>query len=64
MKKNCAYTASFCKLGSLKNYVDDGNGSVKKRNRFNEPNNSARASRFFVHFFAVTVQLSREMTKF
>ena len=27
-------------------------------------NNFARASRFFVHFFAVPAQLRREMTKF
>ena len=34
-------------------------------NRFNEQkNNSARASRFFVHFFAVPAQLRRKMTKF
>ena len=32
---------------------------------FNERNNnSTRASRFFVHFFAVSAQLRREMTKF
>ena len=32
------------------------NGNVKKRNRFDEQNNdSALASRFFVHFFAVPV---------
>ena len=37
----------------------------QKKNRFNEQNNnSARASRFFVHFFAFTAQLRREMTKF
>ena len=36
-----------------------------KNNRFNEQNNnSARASRFFVHFFAFTAQPRREMTKF
>ena len=29
-----------------------------------QKNNSARASRFFVHFFAVPVHLRREMTKF
>ena len=42
-----------------------GNGNVKKRNRFYEQNNdSALASRFFVHFFAVPAQLRRlEMTK-
>ena len=38
---------------------------TSKSNRFNEQNNSsARASRFFVHFFAVPAQLRREMTKF
>ena len=37
----------------------------QKSNRFNEKNNnSARSSRFFVHFFAVPAQLRREMTKF
>ena len=40
-------------------------GERQKGNRFNERNNnSARASRFFVHFFAVPAQLRREMTKF
>ena len=40
-------------------------GERQKNNRFNEQNNnSARASRFFVHFFAVPAQLRREMTKF
>ena len=38
---------------------------TSKNNRFNEQNNnSARASRFFVHFFAFTAQLRREMPKF
>ena len=38
---------------------------TSKNNRFNEQNNnSARASRFFVRFFAVPAQLRREMTKF
>ena len=33
----------------------------QKSNRFNNQNNNfARASRFFVHFFAVTVRLRRE----
>ena len=36
-----------------------------KHNRFYEQNNnSARESRFFVHFFAVPAQLRREMNKF
>ena len=40
--------------GTLRNYY----GDVRKSNRFNEQNNnSARASRFFVHFFAVPGQL-------
>ena len=34
-------------------------------NRFyKQNNNSARASHFFVHFFAVPAQLQRKMTKF
>ena len=38
---------------------------LKKNNRFNEQNNnSARVSRFFVHFFAVPVQIRCKMTKF
>ena len=37
----------------------------QESNRFNEQNNnSARASHFFVHFFAFTEQPRREMTKF
>ena len=37
----------------------------QKSNRFDEQNNkSARASRIFVHFFAVPSKLRREMTKF
>ena len=33
----------------------------QKNNRFNEQNkNSARASRFFVHFSAITARLQRE----
>ena len=39
--------------------------ATSKNNRFSKQNNnSARASRFFVHFFAVSAQLRREMTKF
>ena len=52
-------------LGTLRNHDDHGNGNVKKQLGFNEQNNnSARASRFFAHFFAFTAQLRREMTKF
>ena len=40
-------------------------GERQKNNRFNEwTNNSTRASRFFVHFFAVPAQQRHEMTKF
>ena len=40
-------------------------GERQKSNRFNEQNNnSARASRFLLHFFAVPAQLRREMAKF
>ena len=52
-------------LQNYDGYDGDGKENVKKSNRFNEQkNNSARASRFFVHFFAVLAQLRREMTKF
>ena len=37
----------------------------QKGSKFNsQNNNSARSSRFFVHFFSVPAQLQREMTKF
>ena len=46
---------------SFSNDDGDGNENVKKSNRFIEQNNNyARASRFFVHFFAVTARLRRE----
>ena len=49
-------------IGTLRCDDSNGNETVKKKhNRFNEQNkNSARASRFFVHFFAVTARLQRE----
>ena len=51
-------------LGTLRNHDDDSKSGASKSNRFNEQNNnSARASCFFVHFFAFTAQLRREMTK-
>ena len=41
-------------LRSLSNYDDDHNDDLKKKNRFNDQNNSsARVSRFLVHFFDV-----------
>ena len=52
------------KLGSFRKDNGDGNENVKKkRNKFiliKQNNNFARASRFFVHFFAVTARLRRE----
>ena len=40
-------------------------GERQKNNRFNEQNNnSARASRISVHFFAVPAEQRREMTTF
>ena len=47
--------------GTLRNHDDDGNGNVKKNDRFKK---WAKQQRFFVHFFAFTAQLRREMTKF
>ena len=37
---------------------------LHKSNRFNQNNNFARASRFFVHFLAVTARLRRENAQF
>ena len=52
-------------LGVLQNHDDDGKGNFKKAiGLMSKNNNSARASRHFVHFFAVPAQLRREMTKF
>ena len=48
-------------LGSLSN--DDGDGSEKGKKAMGldwQNNNFARASRFFVHFFAVAARLQRE----
>ena len=48
-------------LGSLRNDDADGNENGKKAIGLDKQNNNfARASRFFVHFFAVTVRLRRE----
>ena len=51
--------------GDLRKLRRRQQGERQKSNRFNEQNNnSARASRFFVHFFAVPAQLRREITTF
>ena len=48
-------------LGSLSNDDGDGNEDGKKAIGLDwQNNNSARASRFFVHFFAVVARLRRE----
>ena len=48
-------------LGSLSNDDDDGDKNGKETIGLDwQNNNSARASRFFVHFFAVVARLRRE----
>ena len=48
-------------IGTLRYDDGDGNENVTKANRFNnQSNNFARASRFLVHFFAVTARLRLE----
>ena len=59
---------SYClrpKIRDLTKLRRQRQGERQKSNRFSEQNNnSARASRFVVHFFTVPEQLRREMTKF
>ena len=59
---------SYClrpKIRNLTKLRRQRQGERQKSNRFNEQNNnSARASRLFVHFVTVPAQLRREMTKF
>ena len=51
------------KLGSLNNDDGDVNENGKKIKGLDwQNNNSASASRFFVHFFAVTARPQRENT--
>ena len=53
------------KQGLFKRSDDgDDNENVKESKRFNKQNNFARASRFFVHFFAITARLRRENVYF
>ena len=48
-------------MKDLKIQQRDGDENVKKNNRFTkQPTNIARASHFFVHFFAVFARLRRE----
>ena len=52
-------------FGTLRSDDGDGKENVKKQFKFNnQTNNFARASRFFVHFFAVTARLRRENASF
>ena len=49
-------------MGSLRNYDGDDNENGKKAMGLDwliKNNTSARASRFFLHFFAVTARLRR-----
>ena len=49
-------------IGSLSTDDGDGNGNVRKSNiGLISKKNFARASHFFVHFFAVTLPLPREI---
>ena len=55
----------FATLGSLNNDDGDGNENDKKTIGLDwQNNNFARASRFFVHFFAVVARLQRETVWF
>ena len=70
-KKVVALLTSFTKqtrlqtIESLRNDDDDSNGNENGKKAILigldwQKNNFARASRFFVHFFAVTARLRRE----
>ena len=52
-------------LGSFSNNNSDGNKNVKKSNSFiTQKNKFARASRFFVHFFAIAARQPHENATF
>ena len=54
---------SLCNYGGLSKVEGDVNEIVKESDKFKykkQNNNFARASRFIVHFFAVTARLRRE----
>ena len=53
----------FCFIGSFSNDDSEVNEIFEKAISLGKQNNkSARVSRFFVHFFAVTARLRRENT--
>ena len=57
---NCrAKSSNLLIVGTLRNYDGDGKGNVKKKaiDLMSKSKISARASRFFVHYFAVPEQL-------
>ena len=61
MQPNLSYVVTLRELGSFSNDYGDGNENVKTAiGLLNKNNKFARASRFFVHFFAVTARLRRE----
>ena len=61
--RTCAQFAN--PMGNLSNEDGDGNENGKKAIEFyHQNNNFARASRFFVHFFAVVARLRRETCQF
>ena len=51
-------------MGSLNNVYGDVNENVKKAIGLDWQYNSARASRFFVHFFTITARLRCESALF
>ena len=61
--RTCAQFAN--PMGNLSNEDGDGNENGKKAKEFyHQNNNFARASRFFVHFFAVVARLRHETCQF
>ena len=54
-------------MGNLSNEDGDGDGNENGKKAvefYHQNNNFARASRFFVHFFAVVARLRRETCQF
>ena len=52
-------------VNHIRNHDDDGNGNVKKNIGLMSKTSTLHVHHaFFVHFFAFSAQLRREMTKF
>ena len=65
MWKKSSGIAIQIKGTTLQNYHSDAATETLKSNKFSwRNNNSAPASRLFVHIFAVPARLQREMAKF